>query len=94
MVHRQINTGVEGIILLGTTSEACTISYNEKQILVNYIWNKYNDKIKIIIGIGGNNTKEVINFGNECVNICHGFMLTVPYYNKPSQNGIFQHFLI
>ena len=92
LVNRQVNTGVDGIILLGTTSEACTISYNEKQILVNYIWNKYNDKIKIIIGIGGNNTNEVINFGKECINICDGFMLTVPYYNKPNQNGIFQHF--
>ena len=92
LINRQINSGVKGIILLGTTSEACTISHNEKIKLIDYVWDKYNNDIKIIIGIGGNNTSEVINFGNNCVDKCHGFMLTVPYYNKPNQSGIFEHF--
>ena len=92
LINRQINTGVKGIIILGTTSEACTITYDEKIKLINYIWNKYNNNIKIAIGIGGNNTNEVIEFGKKCANRCHGFMLTVPYYNKPNQSGIFKHF--
>lgn len=92
LVNRQINTGVKGIIILGTTSESPTISVKEKKELVEHIWNNYNNLINIIVGIGGNNTKEVIQFGRFCVNKCHGFMVTVPYYNKPTQEGIFEHF--
>ena len=92
LVLRQMNKGVQGIITIGTTSESPTISLEEKKNMIKYIWNKYNGQIDIIIGIGGNNTKEVINFGQYCADYSDGLMVTVPYYNKPSQNGIFEHF--
>jgi len=92
LINNQINTGVQGIILLGTTSESSTISENEKYEIVDFVWNNFKNKINIIIGIGGNNTKHVIDFGRLCYNKCNGFMVTVPYYNKPSQEGLFEHF--
>ena len=93
LILNQVNTGIKGIILLGTTSESPTINQDEKEKLVRYIWNKYSNNLRIIVGIGGNNTNETINFGIKCENISHGFMITVPNYNKPTQEGIYQHFL-
>ena len=92
MINYQIKNNVNGIILLGTTSESPTIEDIEQKAIVDYIWFRFNKKIKIILGIGGNNTKKVIDFGHYCVDKCHAFMVTVPNYNKPTQNGIFQHF--
>jgi 4-hydroxy-tetrahydrodipicolinate synthase len=92
MINYQIKNNISGIILLGTTSESPTIDEIEQKDIVNYIWNNFNNKIKIIIGIGGNNTKKVIEFGKFCVDKCDGFMVTVPNYNKPTQDGIFEHF--
>ena len=93
LILNQINTGVKGIILLGTTSESPTINANEKEEIVKYVWSKYNNKIRIIVGIGGNNTMETIEFGKICQDKCDGFMVTVPNYNKPTQDGIFEHFV-
>ncbi|VVU95616.1 Dihydrodipicolinate synthetase family [seawater metagenome] len=92
LIERQIDTGVRGIITMGTTSESPTITLEEKKKVIEYIWNNYNGKIEIIVGIGGNNTKQVIEFGQYCSKYADGFMVTVPNYNKPSQNGIFEHF--
>ena len=92
LVERQINKGVEGIISLGTTSESPTISIEEKKELVKYLWDKYNKSINIIIGISGNDTYSTLEFGQFCSDYCHGMMVTVPNYNKPSQEGIFSHF--
>lgn len=93
LVNRQINAKVTGIVLLGTTSETSTIDDSDKLMIVNTIWTKYNDKIKIMIGVGGNNTKEVNHFIHKIKDFCHYIMLTVPYYNKPSQEGIQDHMI-
>lgn len=93
LINYQIKNGVNGIILLGTTSESPTIDSEEQQEIVDYVWNRFNGQIKIVVGIGGNNTKKVIEFGRFCIDKCNAFMVTVPNYNKPTQNGIFEHFL-
>jgi len=93
LINYQIKNGVNGIILLGTTSESPTIDSEEQKEIVDYVWNRFNGQIKIVVGIGGNNTKKVIEFGRFCVDKCNAFMVTVPNYNKPTQNGIFEHFL-
>ena len=93
LVNRQIQAKVTGIVLLGTTSETSTIDDSDKIIIVNTIWTKYNDKIKIMVGVGGNNTKEVNHFTNKIKNFCHYIMLTVPYYNKPNQEGLQDHMI-
>jgi 4-hydroxy-tetrahydrodipicolinate synthase len=93
LIDRQIKAEVNGIVLLGTTSEVSTLTDYQKISIITTVWTKYNEKIKIMIGVGGNNTKEINNFIQETKIFCHYIMLTVPYYNKPSQEGIQEHML-
>ena len=92
MLQYQLCNNIKGILLLGTTSESPTLNLQEKQNIVTYVWEKYGQDFEILVGIGGNNTRQVKLFGDFVKDKCHGFMITVPNYNKPSQQGIFQHF--
>lgn len=94
-IKKQSTSGIAGVVLLGTTSENPTLSKDEQLEIVKYVHNYFvNNKIKLttIIGVGGNNTYETLNFAKQCTNYCDGFMVTVPHYNKPTQNGIKLHF--
>ena len=86
-------SSIEGVVVLGTTSESPTLNYNEKMLLVKTVWNKFKGKKKVVVGIGGNNTMETLEFAKEIKDYCNYMMVTVPHYNKPSQEGIKQHFL-
>jgi 4-hydroxy-tetrahydrodipicolinate synthase len=59
LIDIQVAKTVAGIVLLGTTSEVSTLSDEEKNLIVSHVSNKYKDKINIMVGVGGNNTKEV-----------------------------------
>lgn len=91
-INYQINCGIKNIVILGTTSETPTLSEYEENLIVMTTWENFNDKVNIIVGIGGNNTKKTIENGYKYLNYSHAFMITVPYYNKPTQEGIYQHF--
>jgi 4-hydroxy-tetrahydrodipicolinate synthase len=94
LIKHQIDGKITGIILFGTTGEGPTISVDEKIQMLDYITSCYKDKIKIVVGVGGNNTKEVINFIHSIkMYEVTGLMVTVPNYNKPTQDGIAQHFI-
>jgi len=93
LITFQIKSGIKNIVLLGTTSETPTLDDNEQQDIAKFVWENFRDKVNIIIGIGGNNTKSTIENGIKLKEYCNSFMVTVPYYNKPSQVGIYQHFL-
>lgn len=84
---------IEGVVVLGTTSESPTLNYNEKMILVKTVWKKFGGVKKVVIGIGGNNTIETLEFAKDVKDYCDYMMVTVPHYNKPSQEGIKRHFL-
>lgn len=92
IINFQISSGIKNIVLLGTTSETPTLDDEEQDKIVNIVWENFKGKVNIIVGIGGNNTKNTIKKGILYKDICDAFMLTVPYYNKPSQNGIYKHF--
>jgi 4-hydroxy-tetrahydrodipicolinate synthase len=92
LIDKQLNSNVTGLVILGTTSESPTINLEEKKSIVNFVYKRVSGKKKLIVGVGGNNTNNVINFSQFCENLCDGFMVTVPNYNKPTQNGIYQHF--
>lgn len=92
LINHQIKSGVNGIVLNGTTSEVSTLSHDERTSIYYNIAKKYKNTIPIMIGVGGNNTKEVEEMINECKHLCNYIMLTVPYYNKPSQEGLIAHF--
>jgi 4-hydroxy-tetrahydrodipicolinate synthase len=91
-INYQINNNVKNIILLGTTSETPTLSNSEQELIVKTSWEKFKGKINIIIGIGTNNTKTTLENAFKFRDYCDAFMVTTPYYNKPSQEGIYQHF--
>jgi 4-hydroxy-tetrahydrodipicolinate synthase len=93
LIDHTISNGVEYIVSLGTTGETPTLSKKEKQEIVNFTIEKINGRTPVVVGIGGNNTKEVIehlaDFPLEKVS---AILSNSPYYNKPSQEGIFQHY--
>jgi 4-hydroxy-tetrahydrodipicolinate synthase len=92
LIEIQIEKKVDGIVLLGTTSEVSTLTDLEKNLIVNLVHHNYRSKIKIMIGVGGNNTKEVDDSIEQVKSLCDYIMLTVPYYNKPNQEGLCEHF--
>lgn len=87
----QYDSQVVGLVLLGTTSESPTMTEEEKYEMVKFV-NNYNtcsDKKKfIVVGVGGNCTKSVVEFSKKVEPLCDAFMVTVPNYNKPQQRGI------
>lgn len=90
-----VQSNIVGLVLLGTTSESPTLTNCEKVEIVKYVHtynsNKQNKK-KLIIGVGGNFTKEVVEFTEQIEKYADGIMVTVPHYNKPPQRGIAEHF--
>lgn len=91
-IQYQIENEISNIVLLGTTSETPTLSIEEQYLIVKTAWENFKGKINIIVGIGGNNTKDTLSNAFKFKDFCDAFMVTVPYYNKPSQEGIYQHF--
>ena len=83
-----------GIILFGTTGECPTLQEHERNIIMEMISNKFNNiEENFVIGVGGNNTKECIYNIKEALKYgFNKFMLTTPYYNKPTQVGLSEHF--
>lgn len=88
-----ITNGVEYIVSLGTTGETPTLSKKEKQEIVQFTAQKINDRIPLVIGIGGNNTAAIIDsFADFTFDKIMAVLSSSPSYNKPSQEGIFQHY--
>ena len=88
-----INEGTDGILLSGSTGECSTLSDEEKLELFRFAKNNFGDRVKIIAGTGSNDTKHSIELSKEAERIGVDCLLIVaPYYNKPSQQGIYRHF--
>jgi 4-hydroxy-tetrahydrodipicolinate synthase len=85
--------GVDYYVVMGTTGESATVSKEEKKMILAFVKANNPKKLPIVYGIGGNNTREVIQTITESDLSGVSALLSVsPYYNKPSQEGIFQHF--
>jgi 4-hydroxy-tetrahydrodipicolinate synthase len=93
VVNHVIKGGVNYIVVLGTTGESVTLSKDEKKAVVCYIKEAIDNRLPLVVGIGGNNTQEVINqVRNTDLAGVDGILSVAPYYNKPNQRGLFQHF--
>src|SRR6218665_3469853 len=93
IVKYNIDGGVEYLVVLGTTAETATLTKDEQTLVKQTIIDANNGKLPLILGVGGNNTAEVVSQLNA--DNLKGFdaILSVsPYYNKPTQEGIYQHF--
>jgi len=88
-----IEGGVNYVVTLGTTGETPTLSTEEKKDIVNQTFSFVADRVPVVIGIGGNNTAEVIKEMDTLpVEKAEAILSASPYYNKPSQEGLFQHY--
>jgi 4-hydroxy-tetrahydrodipicolinate synthase len=93
VVNHVIKGGVNYIVVMGTTGEASTLTKDEKQAILSYVVESTDNRVPVVVGIGGNNTQEIINTIREIdLEGVDGILSVAPYYNKPSQRGIIQHF--
>jgi len=88
-----ISSGVDYIVALGTTSEAATMTESERTALLQFIIETVNGRLPIMLGMGGNNTRAVCDSISQTnFDGISGILSVAPYYNKPSQRGIYEHF--
>ena len=93
IVNHVIDNGADFLVVLGTTSEAPTLSAEEKKLVINTILKANNGRLPVMLGMGGNNTQAVIEAikAQDFTGI-QGILSVVPYYNKPNQRGMKAHF--
>ncbi len=93
IVNYQIDNGVDYLVVLGTTAESATLTKSEKELVKQTIITANNNRLPLVIGIGGNNTQAVIDeIKNTDLAPFDAILSVSPYYNKPSQDGLYQHF--
>jgi 4-hydroxy-tetrahydrodipicolinate synthase len=93
LVRRQIDAGVHFVSPCGTTGEAPTLSHSEKIRIVQLVVDEAAGRVPVLAGAGGYNTREVIELAREYERIgADGILSVTPYYNKPTQEGLFQHY--
>lgn len=93
LVDYNIENGTNYLVVLGTTAEAATLSADEKKQVIEHIIKVNNKRVPLVLGIGGNNTLEVKKQIEEADLSAFEAVLSVsPYYNKPNQEGLYQHY--
>ncbi|HCM33927.1 4-hydroxy-tetrahydrodipicolinate synthase [Chryseobacterium sp.] len=93
LVEYNIENGTNYLVVLGTTAEAATLSDDEKKQVIEHIIKVNNKRLPLVLGIGGNNTLEVKKQIEEADLSAFDAVLSVsPYYNKPNQEGLYQHY--
>ena len=93
LVEYNIVNGINYLVINGTTGESVTISKEERQKIIEVIVAINNNRVPLVLGIGGNNTAAVINeIQSEDLSHIDAILSVAPYYNKPTQEGFYQHF--
>jgi 4-hydroxy-tetrahydrodipicolinate synthase len=93
LIEFQIKNGIDGVVPCGTTGESPTLSHEEHNRLVEIAVNVAGGKIKVMAGTGSNSTSEAVFMTNHAKKIgADSCLIVAPYYNKPTQEGIYQHF--
>jgi 4-hydroxy-tetrahydrodipicolinate synthase len=93
LIEAQIAAGITGIVAIGTTGESPTLSHEEREQLIRLAVAKANKRCLVIAGTGSNATQHAVSDTKAAEKLgCDGALLVAPYYNKPSQEGLFRHF--
>ncbi len=93
MINYVINGKVEFVVALGTTAETPTLQSAEKTDIIKYTYDIVKKRVPVVVGIGGNNTHEIVHeLETYPLDGAVAVLSTSPYYNKPSQEGIYQHY--
>ncbi len=93
LVDYQIKNGIDYLVVLGTTAETATLTEEEKRQVTAFIINRVKARIPIVLGVGGNCTRAVVEeLKSKDFTGVDAILSVTPYYNKPSQEGIYQHY--
>ena len=93
LIEFQINEGIDGLVVCGTTGESATLSDKEKRRLIKFTVETVNGRVPVIAGTGSNNTIHTIKLSKFAEKVgVDGLLLVTPYYNKSSQKGLIAHF--
>ncbi len=93
IVEHQIKNGTDYLVVCGTTAETPTLTEKEKDEVTRFVINCVAGRLPIVLGVGGNNTKAVVEkLKNFEYNGVDAILSVTPYYNKPSQEGLYQHY--
>ena len=93
IVDYQVDNGIDYLVILGTTAENATLNKVEKELVINTVIEANNGRLPLVLGVGGNNTQELVDelLTRDCTPFI-AILSVSPYYNKPTQEGIYQHF--
>jgi 4-hydroxy-tetrahydrodipicolinate synthase len=93
LLHHLLENGIDYLVVMGTTGESVTLNKDEKRAVIDYVIEHVQKKVQVVVGFGGNNTQEVIRSiqENDFEGI-DGILTVCPYYNKPNQQGLYEHF--
>ena len=93
LARRQVEAGVHFLSPCGTTGEAPTLTHREKLRVVELVLGEAKGKVPVLAGAGGYDTREVIELARDMERVgADGLLSVTPYYNKPTQEGLYQHF--
>jgi len=93
LIKNQIDSGVDALLILGTTGEAPTLSLDEKKSIINFTIEIVAKRVPVVVGIGGNNPSSIIELGLYAKSVgADAVMVTAPYYNKATQDGMVKFF--
>jgi len=93
IVNFQIDNGIDYLVVLGTTAESATLSKEEKELVIQTVVQTNKGRLPLVLGVGGNNTQEVVaELKSRDFSDFVALLSVSPYYNKPTQEGIYQHF--
>jgi 4-hydroxy-tetrahydrodipicolinate synthase len=93
IVNFQIENGINYLVVLGTTAESATLNQDEKELVIQTVIEANNGRLPLVLGVGGNNTQKVVEeLKARDFSKFTAILSVSPYYNKPTQEGIYQHF--
>ena len=93
LIHFHMDNGTSGLVPAGTTGESPTLSHEEHQRVIDLCIKESNGKIPVIAGTGSNSTEEAISLTTHAEKAgANGALVVTPYYNKPTQEGLYQHY--
>ena len=96
MIEHQVNGGVDYLVIMGTTSEAPTITHEEQDQIIAYVVKQVAGRVPLVLGVGGNSTAAVVQrleeLSERLLKDFAAILSVTPYYNRPQQEGIYLHF--
>ncbi|MDN3673735.1 4-hydroxy-tetrahydrodipicolinate synthase [Flavobacterium branchiarum] len=93
IVNFSVDGGVEYLVVMGTTAENATLTEDEKELVISTVINTNKGRLPLVLGVGGNNTMQVVQeLKTRDLSAFEAILSVSPYYNRPTQEGIYQHF--